>query len=263
MAWVFFILAAGVGAVFVGLIGTGSSLIILPTLATVFPSMFAPDVALRLAAGTTLAIMAIGAFSASIAQMRRGYVCWPLLRLSVAPYFIGAVLGPWIARFLEVDVLRLYIAAMLAVVGLWSLRPARHTPVQPMDWVARRLQIALVLAVIGIASSAAGVASGIFAIPFLSRFNLSLRTVIGTCTVGATLYSTFGTLGYVTSGWGTPGLPAYSIGFVYLPVLAVMGATGALMSPVGVRLAGRVNDRALRYLLTGFVLVAAVAVVLR
>lgn len=245
------------------MIGTGTSLIILPTLGTVFPTMFAADVALRMATGTTLATMSVSAFSASFAQARRGQVCWPLLRLAVLPYFMGAMLGPWIARAVDIDVLRIYVAIMLAVVGLSSLRRSRLDASPPRDWRNHRLRIFAVLMLIGMTSSAAGVASGIFAIPFLARFNLQLRTVIGTSTVSATLYSLFGAMGHVTAGWGTAGLPAYSAGFVYLPVVLVMGATGGLVSPLGVRLAGRFNDRALRLLLTGFVLTAAGVIALR
>lgn len=263
MAWFFFILASAVGAVLVGMIGTGTSLIILPTLGTVFPTMFPADVALRLATGTTLATMSVSAFSASFAQARRGQVCWPLLRLTVLPYFMGAMLGPWLARAVDIDLLRIYVAVMLAVIGLASLRRSGLAASAPRDWRKHRVRIFAVLMLIGTTSSAAGVASGIFAIPFLARFNLPLRTVIGTSTVSATLYSLFGAMGHVTAGWGTPGLPDYAAGFVYLPVVLVMGGTGALMSPLGVRLAGRFNDRALRLLLTGFVLTAAVVIALR
>lgn len=262
MTWLLFALAAGLGALAVGMIGFGSSLVILPTLAVVFPTMFAPEVALRLAAGTTLATMAVGALSAGIAQARRGRVAWPLLRLAILPYVAGALLGPWGARFLPVQVLRLYIAAILVLVGMWSLRPHGSGPGRG-TWQAHRTEIGAVLFAIGLASSAAGIASGVFAIPYLSRFDLPLRTVIGTSTAGAALYSVFGMLGYVSAGWGLEGLPAWSLGFVYLPAFAFMSAIGALCAPLGVRLAGRVSDRLLRRVVAVFLLGAAVVIALQ
>jgi len=263
VTWVFFALAAGLGAIAVGLIGFGSSLVILPTLAVVFPTMFAPEVALRLAAGTTLATMTIGALSAGIAQARGGRVAWPVLRLAILPYLAGALLGPWGARFLPVQALRLYIAAILVLLGLWALRPRGGAPVGSRIWQAHKTEIGGVLFAIGLVSSAAGIASGVFAIPYLSRFNLPLRTVIGTSTVGAAFYSVFGTLGYVSSGWGLEGLPAWSLGFVYLPAFALMSTVGALCAPLGVRLAGRVSDGLLRRLVAIVLLSAAVVIVLQ
>jgi uncharacterized membrane protein YfcA len=258
--WLLFAVAASVGALAVGLIGFGSSLVVLPTLVIAFPSMFAPQVALRLAAGTTLATMAVGALSAGVTQARGGNVCWPLLRLVIAPYFAGALLGPWVTRSLPVTALRFYIAGILVLLGLWALRPRRNAASDGRDWQKHKPEIGAVLFAVGLASSAAGIASGVFAIPYLSRFALPLRTVIGTSTVGAAFYSVFGMCGYVSAGWGVAALPAWSLGFVYLPAFAVMSAAGALCAPLGVRLARHVNDNRLRRVLALFLLAAAMVV---
>lgn len=260
MIWFLFALAAAVGAVAVGLIGFGSSLVVLPTLAIVFPTMFAPHLALRLAAGTTLATMAVGAVSAGITQARGGNVYWPLLRVVIVPYFAGALLGPWITRLLPLAALRLYIAGILVLLGLWALRPRRGAPSDGRDWKRHKPEIGGVLFAIGLASSTAGIASGVFAIPYLSRFALPLRTVIGTSTVGAAFYSAFGMCGYVSAGWGVAALPAWSLGFVYLPAFAVMSVAGALCAPLGVRLARHVNDDLLRRVLALFLLAAAMVI---
>jgi uncharacterized membrane protein YfcA len=258
--WFVLALAAGVGALAVGLIGFGSSLVVLPTLAIAFPTMFASHVALRLAAGTTLATMAVGAIAAGITQARGGNVYWPLLRLVIAPYFAGALLGPWVTRFLPVTALRFYIAGILVLLGLWALRPHRSASSNGRDWQRHKPEIGVVLFAIGLASSAAGIASGVFAIPYLSRFALPLRTVIGTSTVGAAFYSVFGMCGYISAGWGTPTLPSWSLGFVYLPAFAVMSVAGVLCAPLGVRLARQVNDDRLRWVLALFLLTAALVI---
>ncbi len=260
MTWLLLILAAGIGALAVGILGFGSSLVILPTLAVVFPTMFGAQVALRLATGTTMATMTVGALSAGIVQARGGRVCWPLFRLAILPYLAGALSGPWGARFLPVQALRFYIAGILVLLGLWALRPRGSVPTGGPDWQAHKAEICAVLFAIGLGSSAAGIASGVFAIPYLSRFALPLRTVVGTSTFGAALYCVFGTLGYVSAGWGWEGLPPWSLGFVYLPAFAVMSAASAICGPLGVRLAGRVSDDLLRRLLAAFLLGAAVVI---
>lgn len=259
MTWVVLALAGGLGALLVGMIGFGTSLVVLPTLAILFPTMFAPDMALRLATGTTIATMAVGAIAAGVARSRAEYVSWPLLRIAILPYAAGALLGPWIARSLPVDVLRLYVAGMLIFVGLWSLRRASTSGGQ-RQWQAHTRELRAVLFGIGIASSVAGIASGLFAIPYLSRFAIPLRTVIGTSTVGAALYSAFGTLGYVSAGWALADPPPWSVGYVYLPALAVMALAGALCAPQGVRLAGRMDDRLLKKVLAVVILCAALAI---
>ena len=116
MIWFALALAGAVGALLVGMIGFGTSLVVLPALAIILPTMFAPETALRLATGTTLATMAVGAVAAGITRSRDKHFSWPLLRLAIIPYAAGALLGPWIAAHLPVDVLRVYVAGMLVVV---------------------------------------------------------------------------------------------------------------------------------------------------
>ena len=260
MIWVVLAFAGGIGALLVGMIGFGTSLVVLPTLAILLPTMFVPEIALRLATGTTMATMAVGAVVAGIAQSRGERVSWPLLRIAILPYAAGALLGPWAARYVPVDVLRLYVAGMLMIVGLWSLSGQSSASGGQREWHAHKREIRAVLFGIGFASSVAGVASGLFAIPYLSRFAIPLRTVIGTSTVAAALYSAFGTLGHVSAGWNMADLPPWSLGYVYLPALAIMAVTGAICAPVGVRLAGRMNDRLLKNVLAVVILVAALVI---
>jgi uncharacterized membrane protein YfcA len=260
MIWMVLALAGGAGALLVGMIGFGTSLVVLPTLAILLPTMFASDAALRLAAGTTMATMAVGAIAAGVVRSRDEHVSWPLLRLAILPYAAGALLGPWIARYLPVDVLRLYVAGMLILVALWSFSRQGTSLVGQREWRAHTLELRAVLFAIGLASSVAGIASGLFAIPYLCRFAIPLRTVVGTSTAGAALYSAFGTVGYVSAGWDMADLPPFSLGYVYLPALAVMAAAGALCAPLGVRLAGRMNDRLVKNVLAVVILCAALVI---
>jgi uncharacterized membrane protein YfcA len=54
--------------------------------------------------------------------------------------------------------------------------------------------------------------------------------------------------------------PPWSLGYVYLPALAVMALAGALCAPLGVRLAGRMNDGLLKKVLAVVILCAALVI---
>ena len=262
MSWLFFAMAGGVGALLVGMIGFGSSLVILPTLLLIFPGMFEPEVAVRLAVGTTMASMIIGAISAGVAQSRNQTICWPLLRLMILPYLFGAGLGPWISRYLPIDVLSYYIVALLLFVSISTLRKVDELKTD-RQWRESRPQISVVHFLIGLVSSVAGIASGIFAIPYLSRFELSLRSIIATSTVAAALYSLFATLGHISAGLGVAGRPEWSLGFVYLPAFVVMSAAGAVCGRLGVRLGRMTSEIWLRRMLAVFLLGAALVIAFR
>jgi uncharacterized membrane protein YfcA len=252
-----YVLASGAGGLLVGILGTGSSLILLPSLALIFGAALPGGASLRLAAGTTMATMAVGAIAGAVAQYRAGHVDLKLLRLTVLPYALGALAGPWISRGLPATILGVYVSAVICVVALRMLFPGPRQAKPEQSYAAHPGQIRATLTLISVGCSIVGIASGLFAIPYLSRFSVPMRTVIGTSTASAAVYSTFGAIGYVSAGWSAPGLPDGHFGFVYLPAFAVMAVTASIATPIGVRLARFVDERSLKRLFAAFLLIAA------
>jgi len=261
LSYLLYVLASAAGGLLVGLIGTGSSLVVLPSLALIFAGVLEGYDTLRLAAGTTMATMAVGALAGAFAQYRAGYLDLGLFRMTLAPYFAGALIGPWISRSLPSRLLGIYVAVIIFIIALRILLVNRERLRPPRDYRAHRLEISIVLATIGICSSVAGVASGIFAIPYLNRFSLPMRTIIGTSTAGAAVYSTFGAIGYISAGWSATNLPPSAIGYVYLPAFALMAITASVCTPLGVRLGSYINEPRLRQAFAVFLFFAAAAIV--
>ncbi|UCH48811.1 MAG: sulfite exporter TauE/SafE family protein [Betaproteobacteria bacterium] len=260
VAYLLYVLVSAAGGLLVGVLGTGSSLLLLPSLAFIFAGTFSDTDSLRLAAGTTMATMAVGALAGALTRYRAGDVDVRLLRLMMLPYIAGSLVGPWISRSLPTEVLGIYIGLILAVVALRMLLANRSVASVSRDYRGRELEISIVLLAVGICSSVAGVASGVFAIPYLARFALPMRTIIGTSTAAAAIYSTFGAIGYVSAGWSAANLPAGSFGYVYLPAFAILALTAAAFTPLGVRLARRLNDKILRRFFALFLLIAAIVI---
>jgi uncharacterized membrane protein YfcA len=261
MTFLLYIAASAVGGLLVGLLGTGSSLIILPSLTLIFATTLHTQDPLRLAAGTTMATIAVGAIAGALAQYRSGRLDLKLFRTMLLPYAIGASAGPWTSRLLPANALAIYVAGIVVVVALLMIMTGGSQRKPARDYRSHRLELSLALLAIAFGSSVAGIASGIFAIPYLSRFSLPMRTVIGTSTASAAVYATVAAIGYVSAGWHVDGLPEPSLGFVYLPAFVVMAVTAAIATPQGVRLAGKISERALRRAFAVFLLAAAAAIV--
>jgi uncharacterized membrane protein YfcA len=67
-------------------------------------------------------------------------------------------------------------------------------------------------------------------------------------------------------GWSEPGLPQYSLGYIYVPALLVIASASMLMAPVGARAAHRMPVLKLKrifalilYLLAAYMLWKAAA----
>lgn len=260
MIYCLYVLVSAVGGLVVGVLGTGSSFILLPSLVLIFSALLPEIDPLRLAAGTTMATIAVGAIAGGIAQYRAGNVDLPLFRLTLAPYIVGSLAGPWINRLLPVRALGIYVSVLILIVASRMLLVGGDRLNTAEDYRAHRLPVSGVLVLISLGSSIAGIASGVFAIPYLSRFSLPMRTVVGTSTASAAVYALVGAAGFVSAGWSAPDLPPGHLGFVYLPAFAVMATTASILTPLGVRLARYADDRLLRVLFAVFLFSAAAAI---
>jgi len=67
--------------------------------------------------------------------------------------------------------------------------------------------------------------------------NVLVHRAIGTSAAIGFPIAIAGTVGYIVNGWHAASLPAYSVGYVYLPALVGLVATSVLTAPFGVRLA--------------------------
>ena len=102
---------------------------------------------------------------------------------------------------------------------------------QRRDYRHHRTEVSIVSFLITLASSVAGIASGMFMIPYLQRFSMTMFRVIGTSTTGAAIYSVSAIIGYMSSGWSVTRLPEGAVGFVYVPAFVVMAPAIALAVP--------------------------------
>lgn len=264
MIYFLYALASTIGSLLVGILGTGSSLVVLPCLILIFAGSLEGFDTLRLAAGTTMATIAVGAVSGAVMQYRNGHVNLALLNVLFLPYVVGGFLGPWLGKLLPSGVLAIYIAAIISFVALRMLFLERTEVVSSArDYRAHQLEIISVATAVGLLCSMAGVASGLLTIPYLRRFSLPMRTIIGTSTAAAGIYASCGTIGYITAAQGVENLPNGSLGYVYLPAFFIMATIATIVTPLGVHLARYVSERNLSRLLAGFLLLAAVVIIVR
>jgi uncharacterized protein len=73
-----------------------------------------------------------------------------------------------------------------------------------------------------------------------------LRRAIGTAAANGLPIAIAGTAGYLIQGWRARSLPDWSVGYVYVPALALVVMTSVAAAPAGARLAHRLPVKRLR-----------------
>ncbi|HBI16529.1 MAG TPA: hypothetical protein DDY20_13655 [Desulfobulbaceae bacterium] len=242
-----FALYLAVGAItgiLAGLLGIGGGLVVVPMLLFCFSLLHIPQAhSMHIALGTSMAIIIFTSVSSFMAHHRRGAVHWPVV-LRIAPGIItGTLLGAYIASLMSTNALKGFFGLFLYYVALQFIldkkpKPSRELPGPPGMFA--------VGGVIGIVSSLMGIGGGTLSVPFMTWCNIAVHHAIGTSAAIGFPIAIAGTIGYVITGYGVEGLPAYSLGYIYLPALAGIIGASMLTAPAGVWLAHRLPVQKLK-----------------
>lgn len=106
-------------------------------------------------------------------------------------------------------------------------------------------------------SALVAIGGGSLTVPFLTWCNVRVQQAIGTSAAVGFPIALGSTLGYVFNGWTAAGLPAGSIGYVYLPALAGVVVASVLAAPYGARTAHRLPVATLKRIFAGVLVILA------
>lgn len=252
--WAYLGIGAAVGFL-AGLLGIGGGMVMVPMLFFVFTAKeFPAGHLMHFALGTGLATIAFTSLSSVRAHHRHGAVDWRVAR-AMAPGIVAGSFGAALAAgYIPSKPLAVFFTAFMFYASAQMFFERKPVP-------ARRLPGPLGLfsvgAGIGGASALLAAGGAFLSIPFLARCNVPLRHAIGTAAANGFPIAVAGTLGYVIQGLRMPGLPEWTLGYVYLPALALIVAASIPVAPLGARLAHRLPVRRLRVLLSLMLLALA------
>lgn len=232
----YLVLGAFVGF-FAGLLGVGGGAIMVPVLTTLFITQgFPADKVVHLALGTSMAAIVLTSASSLRAHHRHGAVRWDIVRPITPGILLGTFGATFIASRVASEPLAIFFACFMAYVALQMLanikpKPTRELP-GPMGMSA-------VGAGIGGVSALVAIGGGSLSVPFMTWCNVKVHHAIGTSAAIGLPIALSGTLGYLVNGWGSDGMPALSLGFIYLPALVLVSVVSMYTAPLGARLAHR------------------------
>ena len=239
-------LAVGSIAGFIaGLLGIGGGMIIVPVVLWVLQmkGLGGIEHAQHLAVGTSFAIMVFTTFSSVMAQQRKGSVDWAVVRRMAPGMVVGVIIGSMLAKRLSNEALQVFFIVFVVLVALKTLTDAKPKPTRSLPGPAG---LAAVGSLFGMASSWVGIGGGSLSVPFMLYCNVPVRTAVGTSAGLAWPIAVAGAVGYLYSGWNVAGLPEGTLGFWYLPAVAVLSVATMLFAPLGVKAAHKLPPEKLK-----------------
>jgi uncharacterized membrane protein YfcA len=229
---------------FAGMLGMGGGGIQVPLTTMAFAAQgFPREHMLHVALGTAMATIIFTSLSSLRAHNRHGAVNWGVLRRMIPGIIAGTGLGTLLARHIPTFPLAVIFVAFVLYMASsmlfnWKAKPTRHLP-GPMG-------LFIAGTVIGVCSALAAMGGATLTIPFLVFCNVPFHMAIGTASAVGLPIAVVGSIGYLVNGWEVVGLPAHSVGYIYVPALIGFIVGSIVLAPIGARLAHRTSERSLK-----------------
>jgi uncharacterized membrane protein YfcA len=245
MEWWWAYVAIGVMVGFLaGLFGVGGGMIMVPMLVFVFTAKgFPPEQMMHLSLGTSMATIIFTSLSSVRAHHRHDAVDWSVARAMAPGIVVGALAATLIAGFIPTRPLAIAFTAFMFYAATRMFVEVEPKPSRQLPGTAGLFTVG---AGIGALSSVLAAGGAFLSIPFLARCNVPLKRALGTAAANGFPIAAAGTAGYVLNGLRVDGLPAGSIGFVYVPALVLIVLASMPTAPLGARLAHRLPVKRLR-----------------
>jgi uncharacterized membrane protein YfcA len=232
--WLAYLLIGALVGFLAGLLGIGGGMIIVPLLVFVFSAKGFPEAHLMHAAlGTALATILFTSLSSVTAHHRRSGVDWAIARAIAPGILIGGFVAPAIAAQLPTRPLAMFFTAFMFYAATQMFFRMQPKATRELPGPGGLLAVG---GIIGILSSLLAAGGAFLSIPFMTWCKVPLRRAIGTSAAIGFPIAAAGTIGYVLNGLRVARLPDWSLGFVYLPALALIVVTSMLAAPLGARL---------------------------
>ncbi len=227
-----------------GLLGIGGGMILVPFITMVLTARGVPDeLVVHMAIATSLGTIMFTSLSSVRAHHKHGAVVWRIVKLLAPGILIGSTIGPWIGKQMNTATLSVFFGVFVAFSATQMLinkKPAaaRELPKAPGMFAAG--------GVIGVLAGLVGAGGGFVSVPFMTWCGIRIHQAVATSAALGFPIAVAGTLANIVYGWGEPGLPAYSLGFIYVPALLIIVAASVVMAPIGARTAHKMPVKQLQ-----------------
>ncbi len=233
-----------VAGLLAGMFGLGGGVVIVPALVWLFSSHdFATELTMIMAVATSLSTIIFTAIASILTHHRLGAVQWSSVVRLTPGILLGAGAGAIIADFIDAEMLKVFFIIYLLYVATKMALPQK---VKNNNNKAKLWLDYWMGGVIGFLSSILGIGGGTLTVPYLLSRRLAMKNAVAVSSVCGLPIALSGAISYIVLGWNAISLPAWSLGYVYLPALAGIIVCSIITAPIGTKLANKLPAKELK-----------------
>ena len=254
-------LLAGLFAGFVaGMFGIGGGFVVVPALAavlTVLPHDGGNEHIMHVAIGTSLATIFFTSLRSVQAHAKRGAVDWNILKGWLPWVVSGVIAGVVLTSFMDGGQLKIVFGLCLVPLGLNFVFQILGRKVKTEENMPQGSARAALGSGLGAFSSLLGIGGGTPAVLIMTMSGVNMHRAVATAAGFGTIIAVPGAIGSMITGFGQPGLPTGSVGFVNMIALAAITSMSILTAPMGAAAAHKLDPVKLKRVFGCYLLLTA------
>jgi uncharacterized membrane protein YfcA len=249
-------LAAGLFAGFcAGMFGIGGGFVVVPAMLLVLPLLGGAKAEYaHVAVGTSAATIIVASLRSVTAHAKRSAVDFDILKTWAPWLIIGDAFGVALAGHVDGRGLLLIFAIGVLLMSVNFLVP-KLSEMVISDQMPSGLAMVAIASPLGAFSSLLGIGGGTIAITVMTWCSRTIHGAIATASGIGALIAVPTAIGFAIIGFGHPGLPWGSIGYVNLPAAVAISSMSILTAPLGVAAAHRLPSAPLKRVFGGYLVV--------
>ena len=250
------LLAAGLFAGFcAGMFGIGGGFVVVPAMLLVLPLLGGAKAEYaHVAVGTSAATIIVASLRSVTAHAKRSAVDFDILKTWAPWLIIGDAFGVALAGHVDGRGLLLIFAIGVLLMSVNFLVP-KLSEMVISDQMPSGLAMVAIASPLGAFSSLLGIGGGTIAITVMTWCSRTIHGAIATASGIGALIAVPTAIGFAIIGFGHPGLPWGSIGYVNLPAAIAISSMSILTAPLGVAAAHRLPSAPLKRVFGGYLVV--------
>jgi uncharacterized protein len=209
----------------------------------------------KMAIATAMATIVFTSLSSVRAHSRMGGVGWDIVK-GMAPGILagGLLAGAAVFGLLRGRWLAFLFAAFAAFSALQMVLDRKPRPGRAMPGAAGKFGAG---GAIGFASGLVGAGGAFMSVPFMIWCNVPVRLAVGTSAAMGFPIALANTAGYVVAGSHLPPVLPGTVGYLYLPALAIIATASVTIAPWGAKTAHRIDVKRLKRIFAALQVVLA------
>jgi len=246
MIFVAYMALGALAGLLAGLFGIGGGIVVVPALVLAFNLQgINPEIVFYMAIATSLANIMFTSLSAIRIHQKKASIQWYLVK----PIAVGMLIGSFVGVNTALTIPATYLQASFGAFAIFlSLRMMLSQSSDGTSKLPGVLGLGIAGVFIGWVSVLFGIGGGNLLVTWLSNRQLVMQKAVATASACGFAIAISGAGSNAILGWGNPMLPAYSLGYIYLPALLGIVATSFIAASYGSVIAHRLSAKLLKRL---------------